>query len=231
MLPTPGPHRTPRARPGRATRQLPLPGLGRTEQRPGLSPHHVPGKALYSPDALAREPRGLRPRREWRKSPQTPGKGKARTCSAGTPSSPHPPRGSNGHPVKPPSPARRGLSPFPAPSRHSPAPLPRSPHHSAVTAISSLCNRHGAHNSRLGNAYPRNHCFPLSSLPPPTDTNPPKRPQAACSAGERASARPASLDLTLPVPAGGRWHTELLELDALFPPGALVKAEPTGAGE
>lgn len=85
MLPTPGPHRTPRARPGRATRQLPLPGLGRTDQRPGLSPHHVPGKALYSPDALAREPRGCGPAGSGGKAPKRLAKGKQERAQQGPP--------------------------------------------------------------------------------------------------------------------------------------------------
>lgn len=197
-----------------------LPGQGKGTHHlcpPGAGPHlpatrtapPFPGKRAFSVDALATEPRGLRPRREWRKKPSSAPshRGRGRECAQQRP------------PPHLPAPATRATTiaqqaPLPPAGVSSPRPDPRpgrdrptrpdsarlgSPYRSSVTAIASPSNRHVTHDSRLGNANPRNHCFPLSSRP----LQSPAQPTAlriARSGGRRARTRPASRGLTPALP-------------------------------
>lgn len=201
-----------------------LPGQGKGTHHlcpPGAGPHlpatrtapspPFPGKRAFSVDALAMEPRGLRPvgveetalkrpvsqrEREGMRPAETPHHPTSQRRPRGPQQSPskplsHPP----GSLTEAASPAR----PWPTyPTQPSSARL-SSPYRSSVTAIASPSNRHVTHDSRLGNAYPRNHCFPLSSRP----LQSPAQPTAlriARSGGRRARTRPASRGLTPALP-------------------------------
>lgn len=171
-----------------------LPGQGKGTHHlcpPGAGPHlpatrtapPFPGKRTFSVDALATEPRGLRPRREWRKKPSSApshrGRGRERAQQRPPPHLPAPATRATTIAQQAPLPPAGVSSPRPDPRPGRDRPTRPG---SARLSLPLLSHCHcitfqPARHSRLpaGKRKPPEPLLP-TVLPPPTVTSPTNRP-------------------------------------------------------